>query len=1350
MKGDSIPNRLGIYGTLSQANISNKPGSRNGSVMWKGGADTLWLFGGYGFGNSEEGTLNDLWCYKISNNTWTWIKGDSSVNVAGVYDQAPGQNRPGGRTGAVTWTDANGSLWLFGGNGYTNSGSGDLNDLWKYNVSTNVWTWVKGDNATYTNGVYGTKGVSNINNKPGSRNSATAWVENNNLWMFGGTGNTDYNSFGLLNDLWKYNSLTNEWTWVNGDIGSYIGGIYGTIGIPGAVNKPGSRNGSQGWNDGQGNLWLFGGDGFLFYGLGGEGKLNDLWKYNIASNQWTWTKGDNSVNNSGEYGTQGVSDPNNKPGGRKGAIPWKGSGSKIWLFGGYEYTHLNDLWKYELPCSGQLLLTPLSGTLCYSGSSVPLSVSGGTSYVWYKDGVIIPGQTGSSYTATTPGSYNVKGNVGSCLNVYSNEVFILSPTVVPGLGGTGVYCTGSIVNVGIPDTENDQDYRWLGPLSNYVPIGGGGGNQSLQFTIDALSAGTYRVESTKPGCDTVYSNYVYVGFAAIEGLAITNLCPISSSSATVTFTWDRVGPSQLPQLYEYAVTLNPFPPANGIVTSSNTITSTIAAGLTYRIYVRARCGFDLTNFGEWTELIFQSPPVAPTPTVSPVSATICQGSSQLLTATGGDTYQWTLNGSNINGATGNTYSATLPGTYRVYAFTNGCNQSSTVSNTSVITVTALPTGTISPANASICAGSSQLLTATGGTSYQWSRNGTPISGATSATYSATLAGTYSVVITNNGCSASASNTSVITVTALPIGTISPSSATICSGSSQLLTTTGGTSYQWSLNGTPISGATSATYTAIATGTYSVVITNGACSGPANNTSVITVTALPTGTISPANANICAGSSQLLTATGGTSYQWSLNGTPIGGATSATYTAIATGTYSVVITNGTCSGPASNTSVITVTALPTGTISPASASICAGGSQLLTATGGTSYQWSLNGTPISGATSATYTAIATGTYSVIITNGTCSGPASNTSVITVTALPTGTISPANASICTGGSQLLTATGGTSYQWSLNGSPISGATSATYTALVAGTYSVVITNGTCSGPASNTSVITFGGVPTGTITPASATICPGGSQLLTATGGTSYQWSLNGTPISGATIATYNAMAAGTYSVIITNGTCSGPASNTAVITVNTALTSTTNISICSNQLPYNWNNNSYTAAGTYSVTLISVGGCDSVATLNLTVKPLSASTTNAAVCTNQLPYVWNGNNYTVTGIFNVTLVGSNGCDSIATLNLTVKPVSTSTTNVIICTNQLPYSWNNNNYTSGGIYNVTLVGSNGCDSIATLNLTVNAVLTSTTNVSICTNQLPFYGMEITIMQQVRTMSHSPAQGATPLPH
>ncbi|MBS1733856.1 MAG: gliding motility-associated C-terminal domain-containing protein, partial [Bacteroidetes bacterium] len=203
-------------------------------------------------------------------------------------------------------------------------------------------------------------------------------------------------------------------------------------------------------------------------------------------------------------------------------------------------------------------------------------------------------------------------------------------------------------------------------------------------------------------------------------------------------------------------------------------------------------------------------------------------------------------------------------------------------------------------------------------------------------------------------------------------------------------------------------------------------------------------------------------------------------------------------------------------------------------------------------------------------------------------------------------------------------------------------------------------------------------------------------------------------------TYNA--AGTYSVILTSSSgCDSVA--TIILTVNSTLTSTTNTTICSNQLPYSWNGQTYNAAGTYSVTLTSSSGCDSVATIILTVNNTLTSTTNVIICPNQAPYSWNGHNYDTNGSYSVTLTSSSGCDSIATLVLTINPDVTSTTNATICSNQLPYSWNGQTYNAAGTYSVTLTSSSGCDSVATLQLTVNPILTSSTNVTVCQNQLPY---------------------------
>ncbi len=181
--------------------------------------------------------------------------------------------------------------------------------------------------------------------------------------------------------------------------------------------------------------------------------------------------------------------------------------------------------------------------------------------------------------------------------------------------------------------------------------------------------------------------------------------------------------------------------------------------------------------------------------------------------------------------------------------------------------------------------------------------------------------------------------------------------------------------------------------------------------------------------------------------------------------------------------------------------------------------------------------------------------------------------------------------------------------------------------------------------------------------------------------------------------------------------------TLILTVNSIVTSTTNTTICSNQLPYNWNGKTYTAAGIYSDTLTSASGCDSVNILVLTVSPILTSTTNTTICSNQLPYNWNGKTYNIAGTYNDTLSSSTGCDSIATLVLTVNPIITSTANVAICSNQLPFTWNGKTYSIAGTYNDTLINVAGCDSIATLVLTVDSIVTSITNTTICSNQLPY---------------------------
>ncbi len=179
-----------------------------------------------------------------------------------------------------------------------------------------------------------------------------------------------------------------------------------------------------------------------------------------------------------------------------------------------------------------------------------------------------------------------------------------------------------------------------------------------------------------------------------------------------------------------------------------------------------------------------------------------------------------------------------------------------------------------------------------------------------------------------------------------------------------------------------------------------------------------------------------------------------------------------------------------------------------------------------------------------------------------------------------------------------------------------------------------------------------------------------------------------------------------------------------LTLKAATASTLNISLCSKQLPYIFNGKSYGSAGVYKDTLVNAIGCDSVVTLNLTLKVATASTLNISLCPKQLPYIFNGKSYGSAGVFYDTLINSIGCDSVVTLNLTLKAATTSTINISLCPKQLPYIFNGKSYSGAGIFYDTLINSIGCDSIVTLNLTLKAATANTLNISLCSMQLPYF--------------------------
>jgi hypothetical protein len=379
--GSSGSNQAGSYGTLGVASASNMPGARYQASPWTDNSGNFWLFGGIGFDSAgNSGDLNDLW--KYSGGQWTWMGGSNVISQKGVYGtlQVPAAaNILGARFYATTWTDAAGSLWLFGGQGFDSiGGEGFLNDLWRYN--NGLWTWMGGSDLNGQPGTYGTQGTPGASNSPGSRTEAMRWTDvSGNFWLFGGIGSDSAGSSGYLNDLWEYKS--GQWTWVSGSNLANQKGTYGTQGTAAPGNVPGARYDAATWADAAGNLWLFAGS---IYDVtsGSYLNFNDLWKF--SAGQWTWVSGSNLANQGGTYGTQGTAAAGNAPGGREGPMHWTDAAGNFWLFGGNGYDstasagNLNDLWKYSAGqwtwVSGSNTINPLGqyGTKGVSGlTSVP-------------------------------------------------------------------------------------------------------------------------------------------------------------------------------------------------------------------------------------------------------------------------------------------------------------------------------------------------------------------------------------------------------------------------------------------------------------------------------------------------------------------------------------------------------------------------------------------------------------------------------------------------------------------------------------------------------------------------------------------------------------------------------------------------------------------------------------------------------------------------------------------------------------------------------------------------------------------------------------------------------------------
>ena len=714
---------------------------------------------------------------------------------------------------------------------------------------------------------------------------------------------------------------------------------------------------------------------------------------------------------------------------------------------------------------------------------------------------------------------------------------------------------------------------------------------------------------------------------------------------------------------------------------------------------------------------------------------VCVGSTQNFTATPSGAFNsitWTLGA----GATGTfaptnslvtTYTpgAGDVGTIKLYCNVTACASSTvSVKDSVLLTITPLPTLTLSPTNVAICSGQSAIVTASANTAvtYTWSTT------ANTNTVSLNTAGTYTCNV-SNACG-NATGTVNVTLSASPTLSVAASAPSICANGQTVTLTASGSSgtYLWN------NGANTATTSITSPGMYTATVTTPSC-GTAVNSITVAAIPFPTVSISAPSNTVCTGSSLTFTANSSSgNYLWT------GGATTQT---VSVNTSSIVVTTTNACGSAQATQTISIIPIPTISVNNANVNLCSGQSSTVTATSNaTTYTWSpgsINTNSIVLNTAGIYT---------VSTSNLC-GSTSTTVDVVVTSVPTVSLASSSSSICASGqtaSLTLSGSSGT-YTWSNSGS------ASTNTVNTPGVYTATVTTPSC-GSATTSITIGTSPLPTVSISVPSTTVCSGSSLTFTANSSdANYLWT------GGATAQT---LSVNTSSIVVTTTNACGSSQATQtlnIIPIPTLTLSTNIVSLCAGQtatvqanintpVTYTWS----TGVNTSSVSLNSAGvfscgvsnGCGNASeSVTVTVGALpstTASATQTLLCSGQTTtlstsgigtYLWSNGVTTQTmsvsnsGVYTVTLTNScgNAVSSVTISSQATPTVSLSESSSTICSGQsstITANSNVNNYSwsTGSFTNTTVVNTSG---IVTVSVS-NSCGVATASTTVFSNTLP----------------------------
>jgi len=1025
MAGTNLTNQVGVYGTKGVFAPGNMPGAHmETDCAVTDSHGILWYFGGQGI--DSAGTIwnhsNELWKFDPNAVQWAFVGGNKLGDQKGVYGTlgvAAPTNWPGARQIHLGWIDSKDNIWFWGGKGLdaSNTNKNYLNDMWMYNTTTGMWTWMSGSNvstATPT-GNYGTQCVPAPSNMPFQRiEHRSRWTDDcDNLWFIGGSYYDGVLGQEDGNDLWRYSTKTNMWTWVSGDNTPGQPGVWGTKGVSAPGNKPEAMEGANAYYVKGDGLWLIGGANWHDYGVGLFHSPIiwhhfGVWKYvpdkpnaafsfavNSACSAQTAIFTDNSVPNCNEIKSWAwnFGDP------ASGTSDTSSIQNPVHNFSG-PGTYTVKLVVHNCTAGTDSISKPVTVTAgaSFTSSAVPtaascsgtgsatVTLSGGTgpfTYSWTPTG-------GTTATASglAPGTYTctVK-DANGCSTVSTATVAAGSGPTVTNAGQVNVLCNGNNTgSASVNATGGTSPYTY-----SWSPSGG------TTATATNLAAGTYTCTvKDASGCQQMQT--ITITQPAVLSATAGQVNVLCNGNNTGSASVSATGGSS-PYTYSWSPS------------GSNSATANSLSAGTYTCTVKDASGCQQTQ----TVTITQPGVISATATSTPASCGSSNGtaSASVSGGVGPYTYSWTPAGGNAATTSG------IPAGNYTCAVTdaNGCSMAVTVS----VNSTGGPALAIASQTNLLCSGGNSgvaTISATGGTApftFSWSP-----SGGNAATANGLAAGTYTCTVKDaSGCQ----QTQTVTITQPVVITASATSTAASCGTSNGTATasvSGGVgpyTYSW----TP-AGGNAATTSGIPAGNYNCAVTDA-------NGCTMSVTASvnnsggPTLAISSQSNLLCNGGNSgvaTISATGGTApftFSWS----PSGG-NSATANSLAAGTYTCTVTDA---GGCVQIQMVTITQPSVLNLTTSSISSCSGhnGSATALASGGTgvfTYSWSP-----AGGTGLQATGLIPGTYTCFATDANGCTKASTVTVLADT-LPVVTVSP-DVTISLGSSTTLQGSGTGNYLW-----------------------------------------------------------------------------------------------------------------------------------------------------------------------------------------------------------------------------------------------------------------------------------------------------------------------------------